>query len=131
MADFVETISSVSTSTIITRQMGVLWDTSSLPVKVAGIVFALMYSSWGIFYDSKAKHWAINCPGYVVAGYREVIDAVKGGPGGRPGRVVFRSHSRVSRQGNKESGLSRRSDLRRGRGRGDALVGAELAKGDQ
>jgi hypothetical protein len=53
------------------------------------MAFFGIWSLWGIFYDSRAKHWTINRPDYVVAGYKEAISSVSGGPGGRPSRVDF------------------------------------------
>ncbi|KAE9369657.1 hypothetical protein N431DRAFT_485525 [Stipitochalara longipes BDJ] len=92
MANFMETLSSYPFSIFIGMQMEFLWGVtgdSGLLAKVVSFTAAFLYSAWIDFYDSRAKHWTINRPDYVVAGYREVIDAVTGGPGARLSRVEF------------------------------------------
>lgn len=89
MANFVEYLSSHKTSMVIMKQFDDLWNTSNFRFKVYTIGFSVLYALWGVFYDSKAKHWTINRPDYVVAGYRKVISAVGSGPRGRPSRVEF------------------------------------------
>ena len=89
MANFVEIIGSTTTLTIIVEQMHIWWGTPNPSVKLAARIFSFMYGLWGIFYDSKARHWAISRPGYVVAGYTTVIDAVKDESGAPPNRVKF------------------------------------------
>jgi Heterokaryon incompatibility protein (HET) len=87
MASLVETISSLPFRRIVYKPINFFWGTYSLPVKVAICAFAATYSLWGFFYDHRARHWTINRPDYVVAGYRKVIGAVTGGAGERPSRV--------------------------------------------
>jgi hypothetical protein len=93
MADFVRYISSFSTGQIIAHTMDPFLKArpNDHALKIGAISFALAHSSWAWFYDSRAKHWTINRPDYVVTGYREAIDAVAGGSEASSGasRVAF------------------------------------------
>ncbi|KUJ13955.1 uncharacterized protein LY89DRAFT_753346 [Mollisia scopiformis] len=75
-ASLIGTISSPYFSRIIYSILDQLWVDFKFPVKVVYIVFAVGWSIWEQFYDFRAKHWSINRPYYVVAGYREAIKAV-------------------------------------------------------
>ena len=75
-ASLIETISLPATRHIIWKNLDPLWSQFSGSVKVAYLLFAITWSLWGHFYDFRAKHWTFNRPHYVVAGHREIIDAV-------------------------------------------------------
>ncbi|KAK4040174.1 heterokaryon incompatibility protein-domain-containing protein [Parachaetomium inaequale] len=92
MADFVRYISSFSTGTILGHSMDPIFKAcpDNLWLKLAGYAFGFAHGTWASFYDSRAKHWTINRPEYIIAGYKGVVDAVTGGPGANPpSRVEF------------------------------------------
>jgi hypothetical protein len=92
MADFVRYISSFSTGTILGYAMDPIFKTypNNLWLKLAGYAFGFANGTWASFYDSRAKHWTINRPEYVIAKYKGVVDAVRGGPGANtPSPVEF------------------------------------------
>jgi hypothetical protein len=94
IADFVRYISSFSAGQIIASTLSdpmLKAFPGNLPLKVAVHAGGFAHSAWAAFYDSRAKHWTVNRPEYVVTSYREVLDAVAGEPGANPGpcRVEF------------------------------------------
>lgn len=84
MANFIKAISNCSASTMLAQLLDSLLKTSSLPVRAAGIVLVVMYSLWWSFYESTARHWAINRPSYIVTGHQEAVSAIAGRP-----RAIF------------------------------------------
>lgn len=76
MASLIEIMSIPATRHIIRRNLDPLWSQFSGPVKVFYILFAITWSLWGSFYNFRAKHWTFNRPHYVVAGHKEIIEAV-------------------------------------------------------
>lgn len=91
LSNFMDTLNSHSTQMIIAQQMDFLWKKGAFSwnVKAACLVFAVACSTWAAFYDSTAKHWTINRPDYVVAGYRQVVDAATGGSEQETNRAKF------------------------------------------
>ncbi|KAH8883198.1 hypothetical protein GQ53DRAFT_847095 [Thozetella sp. PMI_491] len=92
MANFIEGISSFTTSMVIGQYMDHRWPwaTASIRARVTMIAIAMASAQWGVFYEEKARHWNFNRPAYEVADYRKVIDAVvSGSEGRRSNRVEF------------------------------------------
>jgi len=88
ISSFIGTISSHATRMMIAKHLGITWSRSSLS-KMTGIVFILIYSLWGTFYNSQARHWVINRSEYIMGHYRKVTDAVTDGTGEQTSRVWF------------------------------------------
>ncbi|EEU48337.1 uncharacterized protein NECHADRAFT_75806 [Fusarium vanettenii 77-13-4] len=86
MATLMDKLGSHSTHVILCQHLDELVKGSSQIVTVAGIIFSLALSTWGAYYDSRARYWTISRPDYIISGYKRVIDAVTGR---RPSRVEF------------------------------------------
>ncbi|KAK3692972.1 heterokaryon incompatibility protein-domain-containing protein [Podospora appendiculata] len=90
LAGFMGFIGSHATSSILARLMDPLVSSSArFHLKLVRFTLGVASSLWTIFYDSRAKHWTINRPEYIVTGYRGVLDAVTGGPEKQHSRVDF------------------------------------------
>ena len=91
LSNFIETLSSHSTHMVVAQQIDLMWkqDALSRNAKAACLMFTFACSLWAVFYDSRAKHWTINRPDYVVSAYRDVVDSVTGGSGQETSRAKF------------------------------------------
>jgi hypothetical protein len=97
IAGFMEIISSYSTRGIVMSLGQDIWGGSWNELWVGpkrtsmwlGICLAVVWSSWGMFYDNFGRYWAINRPYFAVGDERKELAALTSSSQGRLGREEF------------------------------------------
>jgi hypothetical protein len=97
IAGFMETLSSYSTRATVMNLGKDIWGGSWNELWVGpkrtnmwlGICLAVVWSSWGMFYDNFGRYWAINRPYFAVGDDRKELGALTNSPQGRLGREEF------------------------------------------